>query len=122
MEEGFRFINELNPSSQSRHALLGIRPMETYVWKKAFRSAPEQSFEWATYTVVSVRFNTGQPDILATSASIALYDSRMGKPRRRSLHEDKKCNHHHTNGKSKYSPTESLEMDLKIIWRVKGSG
>ncbi|KAI5339628.1 hypothetical protein L3X38_018900 [Prunus dulcis] len=88
-------------------------------------SAPEQSFEWVTYTVVSVRFNTGQPDILATSASdcsIALYDSRMGKPRRRSLHEDKKCNHHHTNGKSKYSPTESLEMDLKIIWRVKGSG
>ncbi|ONI17552.1 hypothetical protein PRUPE_3G166600 [Prunus persica] len=54
------------------------------------RSAPEQSFEWATYIVVSVRFNTGQPDILATSASdcsIALYDSRMGKPRRRSLHE-----------------------------------
>ncbi|CAL9013092.1 unnamed protein product [Prunus brigantina] len=35
---------------------------------------------------------------------------------------DKKCNHHHTNGKSKYSPTESLEMDLKIIWKVKGSG
>ncbi|KAM0977170.1 hypothetical protein ACFX2C_019977 [Malus domestica] len=83
-------------------------PRETYVWKNAFRSvdhqwnsdrfatggagvdiwnhnrsAPEQSYQWGTDTVVSVRFNPGEPDILATSASnrsIALYDLRMGKP------------------------------------------
>ncbi|CAL8108573.1 unnamed protein product [Prunus armeniaca] len=83
-------------------------PLETYVWKNAFRavdhqwnfdrfatggagvdiwnhnrSAPEQSFEWGTDTVVSIKFNPGQPDILATSASdrsIAIYDLRMGKP------------------------------------------
>lgn len=36
------------------------------------RSAPEQSFEWGTDTVISVRFNPGQPDILATSARYAL--------------------------------------------------
>ncbi|XP_068313588.1 uncharacterized protein [Pyrus communis] len=84
------------------------QPRETYVWKNAFRSvdhqwnsdrfatggagvdiwnhnrsAPEQSYQWGTDTVVSVRFNPGEPDILATSASdrsIALYDLRMGKP------------------------------------------
>ncbi|BBG96154.1 nucleotide-binding protein [Prunus dulcis] len=83
-------------------------PLETYVWKNAFRavdhqwnfdrfatggagvdiwnhnrSAPEQSFEWGTDTVVSIKFNPGQSDILATSASdrsIAIYDLRMGKP------------------------------------------
>ncbi|PRQ24028.1 putative transcription factor WD40-like family [Rosa chinensis] len=85
-----------------------VEPLETYVWKNAFRSvdhqwnfdrfatggagvdiwnhnrsAPEQSLEWGTDTVISVRFNPGQPDLLATSASdrsIALYDLRMGKP------------------------------------------
>ncbi|RXH73684.1 hypothetical protein DVH24_016506 [Malus domestica] len=72
-------------------------PRETYVWKNAFRSvdhqwnsdrfatggagvdiwnhnrsAPEQSYQWGTDTVVSVRFNPGEPDILATSARYVL--------------------------------------------------
>ena len=32
------------------------------------RSAPERSFEWGTDTVLSVRFNPGQPNVLATTA------------------------------------------------------
>ncbi|EXB86492.1 DDB1- and CUL4-associated factor 13 [Morus notabilis] len=45
-----------------------------------YRSAPEKTFEWGTDTVISVRFNPGQPNVLATSAtdrSIVLYDLRM---------------------------------------------
>lgn len=37
-----------------------------------YRSAPEQSYQWGTDTVVSVRFNPGEPDILATSARYVL--------------------------------------------------
>lgn len=32
------------------------------------RSQPVQSFQWGTDSVISVRFNPGEPDILATSA------------------------------------------------------
>lgn len=32
------------------------------------RSQPVNSFEWGTDTVISVRFNPGEPNILATSA------------------------------------------------------
>ncbi|KAK3043379.1 hypothetical protein RJ639_002681 [Escallonia herrerae] len=41
------------------------------------RSQPVKSFEWGSDTVISVRFNPGEPNILATSASdrnITVYD------------------------------------------------
>ncbi|XP_019172458.1 PREDICTED: DDB1- and CUL4-associated factor 13 [Ipomoea nil] len=50
------------------------------------RSQPVNSFEWGKDTVISVRFNPGEPDILATSASdrsIAIYDLRMSSPARK---------------------------------------
>ncbi|KAL5573574.1 hypothetical protein UlMin_023171 [Ulmus minor] len=50
-----------------------------HIWNHN-RSAPEKTFEWGTDTVVSVRFNPGQPNVLATTAtdrSIVLYDLRM---------------------------------------------
>ncbi|WCJ30839.1 DDB1- and CUL4-associated factor 13 [Euphorbia peplus] len=43
------------------------------------RSQPVNTFEWGTETVISVRFNPGDPNLLATSGSdrsIALYDLR----------------------------------------------
>ncbi|XP_062105935.1 uncharacterized protein LOC133817436 [Humulus lupulus] len=79
--------------------------LEEYVWKNAFwavdhqwngdrfatagagvhiwnhnKSVPEKTFEWGTDTVISVRFNPGEPNVLATTAtdrSIVLYDLRM---------------------------------------------
>lgn len=70
------------------------KPLAVYVWKNAFwavdhqwegnifatggaqvdiwdhnRSQPVHSFEWGKDTVISVRFNPGEPNILATSAS-----------------------------------------------------
>lgn len=50
------------------------------------RSQPVNSFEWGIDTVISVRFNPGEPNILATSASdrsIAVYDLRMSSPARK---------------------------------------
>ncbi|THF94342.1 hypothetical protein TEA_019922 [Camellia sinensis var. sinensis] len=69
------------------------KPLAVYVWKNAFwavdhqwegnifatagaqvdiwdhnRSQPVNSFEWGKDTVISVRFNPGEPNILATSA------------------------------------------------------
>ncbi|CAN0877923.1 Nuclear pore complex protein NUP107 [Linum grandiflorum] len=47
------------------------------------RSQPVNTFEWGTATVISARFNPGEPNMLATSASdrsIALYDLRMSTP------------------------------------------
>lgn len=47
------------------------------------RSQPVNSFEWGVDTVVSVRFNPGEPTLLATSGSdrsIAVYDLRMSTP------------------------------------------
>ncbi|XP_024024327.1 DDB1- and CUL4-associated factor 13 [Morus notabilis] len=93
-------VMESNDSSDK-----SVQPLEEYVWKNAFwavdhqwdgdrfatagagvhiwnhnKSAPEKTFEWGTDTVISVRFNPGQPNVLATSAtdrSIVLYDLRM---------------------------------------------
>ncbi|KAB1200682.1 DDB1- and CUL4-associated factor 13 [Morella rubra] len=70
-----------------------VEPVGVYVWKNAFwgvdhqwdgghfatagaqvdiwnhnRSQPVRSFEWGTDTVISVRFNPGEPNLLATSA------------------------------------------------------
>lgn len=87
------------------------KPLAVYVWKHAFRgvdhqwdgnlfatvgaqvdiwdhnrSEPVSSFEWGNDTVVSVRFNPGEPDVLATSSSnrsITLYDLRMSSPARK---------------------------------------
>ncbi|GAB4846482.1 hypothetical protein Ancab_025487 [Ancistrocladus abbreviatus] len=50
------------------------------------RSQPINSFEWGTSTIVSVRFNPGEPNVLATSGSdrsIALYDLRLSSPARK---------------------------------------
>ncbi|KAK4577647.1 hypothetical protein RGQ29_027954 [Quercus rubra] len=46
-------------------------------------NAPVRSFQWGTDTVISVRFNPGHPDLLATSASdrsITLYDIKTTIP------------------------------------------
>ncbi|KAL2931389.1 DDB1- and CUL4-associated factor 13 [Bienertia sinuspersici] len=50
------------------------------------RSQPVNSFEWGVDTVVSVRFNPGEPNLLATSGSdrsIAIYDLRLSAPARK---------------------------------------
>uniref|UniRef100_A0A1D1Y1F6 DDB1- and CUL4-associated factor 13 n=1 Tax=Anthurium amnicola TaxID=1678845 RepID=A0A1D1Y1F6_9ARAE len=56
------------------------------------RSEPVCSFEWGNDTVVSVRFNPGEPNLLATSASdrsITLYDLRMSSPARKLIMKTK---------------------------------
>ncbi|ONK66690.1 uncharacterized protein A4U43_C06F10960 [Asparagus officinalis] len=86
-------------------------PLAVYVWKHAFwavdhqwdgslfatagaqvdiwdhnRSQPVNSFTWGNDTVISLQFNPGEPDILATSGSdrsITLYDLRMSTPARK---------------------------------------
>ncbi|CAA0396802.1 unnamed protein product [Arabidopsis thaliana] len=88
-----------------------IEPSATYVWKNAFwavdhqfegdlfatagaqldiwnhnRSQPVQSFQWGTDSVISVRFNPGEPNLLATSASdrsITIYDLRLSSAARK---------------------------------------
>ncbi|KHN20896.1 DDB1- and CUL4-associated factor 13 [Glycine soja] len=93
--------------------LWSVPPASVYVWKNAFwgadhqwdgehfatagaqvdiwnhnRSQPINSFEWGTDTVISVRFNPGEPNLLATSASdrsIILYDLRMSSPVRKMI-------------------------------------
>ncbi|PON97823.1 Guanine nucleotide-binding protein, beta subunit [Trema orientale] len=93
-------LMETNDSTEK-----SAQPLDEYVWKNAFwavdhqwegdrfatagagvhiwnhnKSAPERSFEWGTDTVISVRFNPGEPNVLATTAidrSIVLYDLRM---------------------------------------------
>ncbi|KAJ6289538.1 hypothetical protein OIU76_025369 [Salix suchowensis] len=50
------------------------------------RSQPVSSFKWGTDSVISVRFNPGEPNLLATSASdrsIMLYDLRVSSPARK---------------------------------------
>lgn len=87
------------------------KPLAVYVWKNAFwavdhqwdgelfatagaqvdiwnhnRSQPVNSFEWGKDTTISVRFNPGEPNILATSASdrsITIYDLRLSSPARK---------------------------------------
>ncbi|XP_073315754.1 uncharacterized protein [Primulina huaijiensis] len=86
-------------------------PLAVYVWKNAFRavdhqwngdlfatagaqvdiwnhnrSQPVNSFEWGIDTSISVRFNPGEPNILATSGSdrsITLFDLRLSSPARK---------------------------------------
>ncbi|KAH9792276.1 DDB1- and CUL4-associated factor 13 [Citrus sinensis] len=93
-------------------------PLAVYVWKNAFwavdhqwegdlfatagaqvdiwnhnRSQPINSFQWGTDTVISVRFNPAEPNVLATTASdrsITLYDLRMSSPARKA-NEDCNC-------------------------------
>ncbi|RDY08792.1 DDB1- and CUL4-associated factor 13 [Mucuna pruriens] len=90
-----------------------VEPASVYVWKNAFwgadhqwdgelfatagaqvdiwnhnRSQPINSFVWGTDTVISVRFNPGEPNLLAASASdrsIMLYDLRMASPVRKMI-------------------------------------
>ncbi|MCL7037550.1 hypothetical protein MKW94_003411, partial [Papaver nudicaule] len=92
-------------------------PLAVYVWKNAFwavdhqygadqfatagaqvdiwdhnRSEPIRSFEWGKDTVISLRFNPGEPNILATSGSdrsITLYDLRLSTPVRKLLMKTK---------------------------------
>ncbi|XP_057949025.1 uncharacterized protein LOC131144407 [Malania oleifera] len=87
------------------------KPLEVYIGKNAFwaidhqwdgnlfatagaqvdiwnhnRSEPVNSFEWGKDTVISVQFNPGEPNVLATSGSdrsITLYDLRMSSPARK---------------------------------------
>ncbi|KAJ8753734.1 hypothetical protein K2173_026410 [Erythroxylum novogranatense] len=50
------------------------------------RSQPVNSFAWGTDTVISIRFNPGEPNLLAASASdrsIILYDLRLQSPARK---------------------------------------
>ncbi|KAL2650837.1 hypothetical protein R1flu_018965 [Riccia fluitans] len=50
------------------------------------RSEPIHTFSWGSDTIVSVRFNPAEPDILATTGSnrsIALYDLRLNTPLRK---------------------------------------
>lgn len=56
------------------------------------RSQPVNSFEWGVDTVVSVRFNPGEPNVLATSGSdrsIAIYDLRLSTPARKIIMQTK---------------------------------
>ncbi|XP_026419214.1 DDB1- and CUL4-associated factor 13-like isoform X1 [Papaver somniferum] len=92
-------------------------PLAIYVWKNAFwavdhqwdgdqfatagaqvdiwdhnRSEPIRSFEWGKDTVISLRFNPGEPNILATSSSdrsITLYDLRLSTPVRKLIMKTK---------------------------------
>ncbi|CAA0816210.1 Unknown protein [Striga hermonthica] len=87
------------------------KPLAVYIWKNAFwavdhqyegelfatagaqvdiwnhnRSQPVNSFEWGKDTVLSVRFNPAEPNLLATSSSdrsIALFDLRASSPARK---------------------------------------
>ena len=55
------------------------------LWDHA-RSEPVSTFQWGSDTVVSVRFNPAEPDLLASTASdrsLALYDLRSSTPVRK---------------------------------------
>ncbi|XP_078163398.1 WD repeat and SOF domain-containing protein 1 [Carex rostrata] len=84
------------------------KPLAVYTWKHAFwgvdhqwdtsifatagaqvdiwdhnRSEPISTFQWGNDSVISVRFNPGEPNLLATSSSdrgIILYDLRTSSP------------------------------------------
>ncbi|KAK2452349.1 COMPASS H3K4 histone methylase component WDR5A [Trifolium repens] len=94
-----------------------VEPASVYVWKNAFcavdhqwdgehfatggaqvdiwnhnRSQPVNSYVWGSDTVISVRFNPGEPNLLASSASdrsINLYDLRMDSPIRKMIMQTK---------------------------------
>ncbi|KMZ64996.1 WD repeat and SOF1 domain-containing protein [Zostera marina] len=104
-----RLWNIPNSHFEYSNAISGsLEPQAIYSWKHAFwavdyqsngslfatagshvdiwdlnRSQPVNSFEWGHDTVISLRFNPGEPNILASSASdrsITLYDLRMSSP------------------------------------------
>ncbi|KAL6529591.1 hypothetical protein OROGR_015214 [Orobanche gracilis] len=55
------------------------------------RHHPVNSFEWGKDTAISVRFNPGEPNILAASASdrsITIYDLRVSSPARKIIMRD----------------------------------
>ncbi|KAK1269380.1 Guanine nucleotide-binding protein subunit beta-like protein B [Acorus gramineus] len=107
-------IKMFGSDSLSEHS---AKPLASYPWKHAFwgvdhqwngnlfatvgaqvdiwdhnRSEPVNSFEWGKDTVISVKFNPGEPDMLATSASdrsITLYDLRMSSPARKFIMKTK---------------------------------
>lgn len=59
--------------------------MQLDIWDHA-RSEPVSSFSWGADTLVAVRFNPAEPDILASCASdrsLALYDLRHSTPIRK---------------------------------------
>ncbi|KAF3336702.1 DDB1- and CUL4-associated factor 13 isoform X1 [Carex littledalei] len=88
--------------------LFVFQPLAVYTWKHAFwgvdhqwdtsifatagaqvdiwdhnRSEPISTFQWGNDSVISVRFNPGEPNLLATSSSdrgIILYDLRTSSP------------------------------------------
>ncbi|XP_078433429.1 WD repeat and SOF domain-containing protein 1 [Wolffia australiana] len=56
------------------------------------RSEPVNTFGWGNDTSISVRFNPGEPNLLATSASdrsIVIYDLRMSSPARKLIMKTK---------------------------------
>ncbi|KAK9092697.1 hypothetical protein Syun_027608 [Stephania yunnanensis] len=56
------------------------------------RSEPIRSFEWGKDTVISVRFNPGEPNLLATTSrdrGIILYDLRLSSPVRKLIMQTK---------------------------------
>ncbi|EYU46644.1 hypothetical protein ABFS83_04G022000 [Erythranthe nasuta] len=94
-----------------------VKPLAVYVCKNAFRavdhqwdgdlfatagaqvdiwnhnrSQPVNSFAWGNDTSISVRFNPGEPNILATSSSdrsITIYDLRLSSPARKIIMSNK---------------------------------
>ncbi|XP_027341364.1 DDB1- and CUL4-associated factor 13 [Abrus precatorius] len=104
-------VNTLMESGDSAKST--VEPASVYVWRNAFwavdhqwdgevfatagaqvdiwnhnRSQPVNTFEWGTDTAISVRFNPGEPNLLAATASdrsIILYDLRMASPVRKMI-------------------------------------
>lgn len=42
------------------------------MWLSVIRSQPVNTFDWGNDTTISVRFNPGEPNVLATSAKYVL--------------------------------------------------
>ena len=66
------------------HILTGL-DVQLDIWDHS-RSEPVSSFSWGADTLVAVRFNPAEPDILASCASdrsLALYDLRHSTPIRK---------------------------------------
>ena len=72
---------ELGLITALRMALL----LQLDIWDHA-RSEPVSTFSWGADTLIAVRFNPSEPDILASCASdrsLALYDLRHSSPIRK---------------------------------------
>ena len=71
------------PNPPSFHSI--FLPLQLDIWDHG-RSEPVASFSWGADTLTAVRFNTAEPDLLATCASdrgLALYDLRSSTPIRK---------------------------------------